>query len=152
MYSQWRFVGCFFGRLRLIFFLALRLHSFASVSKTKYSVITKVLVIPSSPRKKSYSRLFFDDERVFRSQLIEPPRLVKQLKCEERDSNSDQILNCDESQIKEEDVQLSISTTSISFQQSCPSQVPSYGYWTCTRTENDDLITSDMLLSINKMY
>ena len=70
------------------------------------------------------------------------------------DSSSDQISNCDESQIEEEDLQLSISTkyNSISFQPDCPSQVPSYGCQTSTRTENDDLITSGMLLSINIMY
>ena len=86
-------------------------------------------VIPSSPQKKSYSRLFTDDKRVFGSQLIESPRWVKQVNCKERDSSSDQISNSDESQIEEEDLQLSISTiyNSISFQPDCQSQVPSYG-------------------------
>ena len=131
--------GLFFGGLRLIIFLAFRLHSFASVSKTKHSMVTKVTVIPSSSRKKSYSLLFTDDESVFGSQVTEPPRLVKEVNCKERDPSSDQISNSNESQIEEEDLQLSISIkyNSISFQQSCPSQVPSYGCRTSTRTEND---------------
>ena len=96
-------------------------------------------------------RSFFNaDESVFGS---EPPRWVKEVNCKERDSNSDHISNCDKTHIKEEDLQLKISTkyNLISFQPDCPSKVPSYGSQTITRTEND-LITSGMLISINKMY
>ena len=65
-------------------------------------------------------------ESVCGSQL-KPPRWVKKVNREKRDSSSDQISNSDESQI-EEDLQLSIYTkyNSISFQQACPSQMPSY--------------------------
>ena len=64
----------FFGRAETLCF---RLHSFASVSKTKHSMVTKVTIMPSS-RKKSCG-LFTNDEIVFGSQLTEPLRWVKEV-------------------------------------------------------------------------
>ena len=81
-------------------------------------MVTKVTVIPSSPRKKNCC-LFTDDESDFGRQFTEPPRWVKEVNCKERNSSSDLISNCDESHIEVEDLQLSISTkyNSISFNQ-----------------------------------